>query len=147
MSAATVEAAPDNLAAVLRLPVWNTLAKRADAIRRALPPRPETPQECHHWLQALTSEQARRVALLDHLDALCGHIDGRPALGCNPDDPMPEAALQEAEGFNPQLSALISRYRERLFTDHERCGREAERDHPKGARTERPRPSTPATQG
>ncbi|WP_433860215.1 hypothetical protein [Streptomyces kronopolitis] len=109
MSATTVEAV--DLVAILRLPVWNTLAERADAIRRALPPRPGTPQGHLRWLRSLTPEQQRRAALLDRLDALCGHIAGRPALGYVADDPMPEAALQEAEGFNPQLSALIARYR------------------------------------
>ncbi|MFB6505540.1 hypothetical protein ACFC07_22385 [Streptomyces sp. NPDC056099] len=111
MSATTVEAAPGDLTAVLRLPVWNTLSERADGIRRALPPRPETPEGRLRWLQSLTPEQQRRAALLDHLDALCGHLDGRPALGYNPDDPMPDAALQEAEGFNSRLTALIATHR------------------------------------
>ncbi|OAH14273.1 hypothetical protein [Streptomyces jeddahensis] len=60
--ATTVEAAPDDLVAALRLPVWNTLSERADAIRRALPPRPETPQGRFEWLRSLSPEQARRAA-------------------------------------------------------------------------------------
>ncbi|MFD9248305.1 hypothetical protein [Streptomyces bottropensis] len=111
MTPTLVEAAPDTLVAALRLPVWNTLAERADNIRRALPARPETAVERLAWLRSLNPEQARRAALLDHLDALCGHIAGRPALGYAADDPMPDAALQEAEGFNPQLTALIAAYR------------------------------------
>ncbi|MGW7090028.1 hypothetical protein ACWGH2_41965 [Streptomyces sp. NPDC054871] len=111
MSATTVEVAPRDLVAVLRLPVWNVLAERADELRRALPPRPESPEERLRWLQSLSLDQQRRAALLDHLDALCGHIAGRPAPGYSPDDPMPDAALQAAEGFNPQLSKLITNYR------------------------------------
>jgi hypothetical protein len=111
MSATIVEAASGDLVAVLRLPVWNTLAERADGIRRALPPPPELPEERFRWLQSLTLDQQRRAALLDHLDALCGHIAGRPAPGFSPHDPMPDAALQETEGFNPQLTSLIANYR------------------------------------
>ncbi|MGW2747344.1 hypothetical protein [Streptomyces sp. NPDC001450] len=111
MTPTTVEAAPDVLVAALRLPVWNTLAERADGIRRSLPARPETAAERLAWLQSLSPEQARRAALLDRLEALCGHLAGRPALGYAADDPMPDAALQEAEGFNRQLTALIAAYR------------------------------------
>ncbi|MCZ1011939.1 hypothetical protein [Streptomyces lydicus] len=106
---ATVDADPDT--AALRMPVWNTLAERADALRRALPSRPQTAAERCGWLRSLTPAQARRAALLDRLDALCGHLAGRPALGYSPDDPMPAAALEEAEGFNPHLTRLIARYR------------------------------------
>ncbi|MET9528195.1 hypothetical protein [Streptomyces coeruleorubidus] len=111
MTPTAVEAAPDMLVAALRLPVWNVLAERADGIRRSLPPRPETALERFAWLRSLNPEQERRAALLAHLDALCGHLAGRPALGYPADDPMPDAALQEAEGFNPQLTALIAAYR------------------------------------
>ncbi|MBL1104363.1 hypothetical protein JK361_07065 [Streptomyces sp. 5-8] len=111
MTPTTMEAAPDALVAALRRPVWNTLAARAEDIRRSLPPRPETAAERFAWLRSLDPEQARRAALLDHLDALCGHLDGHPAPGCAADDPMPDAALEEAEGFNRQLTALIAAYR------------------------------------
>ncbi|WP_333779265.1 hypothetical protein [Streptomyces sp. IBSBF 3136] len=107
----TVESAPDTLVAALRMPVWNILTERADGIRRDLPLRPETTPECLAWLHALNPEQARRAALLDHLDALRGHVIGCPALGYAVDDPMPDAALQEAEGFNPRLTTLIAVYR------------------------------------
>ncbi|MFF8478700.1 hypothetical protein [Streptomyces sp. NPDC015414] len=106
-----VEAAPTTLVAALRMPVWNILTRRADGIRRDLPPRPEAPTERLAWLRSLNPEQARRAALLDHLDALRGHVTGCPALGYAIDDPMPEPALQEAEGFNPHLTALIAVYR------------------------------------
>lgn len=49
--------------------------------------------------------------LLDRLEALCGHLLGTPALGYAPDEALPEEALQEAEGFDEALSALISQYR------------------------------------
>ncbi|GGX80362.1 hypothetical protein [Streptomyces fructofermentans] len=107
-----VEAETNNLVAALRLPVWNTLAARADTIRRSLPPRPDSAGERYAWLRDLTPEQARRASLLDHLEALCSHLSGRPALGYAPDDPLPDEALQEAEGFNPSLTRLIARYRQ-----------------------------------
>ncbi|MFJ9200952.1 hypothetical protein [Streptomyces flaveolus] len=117
MTPTTLEASPDSLVAVLRVPVWNTLAKRADSIRRALPPRPgELPHERYWWLRSLNPEQARDAALLDRLDALCGHLVGRPALGYPDDEPIPAAALEEAEGFNPQLTALIAAYRAARIT-------------------------------
>ncbi|WP_030558819.1 hypothetical protein [Streptomyces aureocirculatus] len=103
--------APGDLVAALRLPVWNTLSARAESLRRALPPRPDAPAARYAWLCSLTPEQARDAALLDHLDALCGHLAGHPALGYDADDPLPDAALQAAEGFNPQLTSLIVRYR------------------------------------
>ncbi|MDX2592881.1 MULTISPECIES: hypothetical protein [Streptomyces] len=106
-----VEAAPETLVVALRMPVWNILTRRADGIRRDLPPRPETTAERLAWLRSLNPEQARRAALLDHLDALRGHVIGCPALGYAVDDPMPDPALQEAEGFNPRLTALIAVYR------------------------------------
>lgn len=111
MTAPTIAAGPNDMVAVLRLPVWNILAERADAIRRALPPRPGPALERLAWLRSLSPEQARRAALLDRLDALCGHIAGRPAPGYAPDDPMPDAALEEAEGFNPGVTRLIAAYR------------------------------------
>lgn len=107
----TTRAAPGDLVAALRLPVWNTLSARAEGLRRALPPRPDAPAERFAWLRSLTPEQARDAALLEHLDALCGHLAGKPALGHDPDDPLPDAALEAAEGFNPQLTTLITRYR------------------------------------
>lgn len=107
----TTRAAPGDLVAALRLPVWNTLSARAEALRRDLPPRPAAAAGRFAWLRSLTPEQARDAALLDHLDALCGHLGGKPALGYAADDPLPDAALEAAEGFNPQLTALINRYR------------------------------------
>jgi hypothetical protein len=112
MTPATLEASPESLVAVLRVPVWNTLAKRADSIRRALPPCiGELPPERYWWLRSLNPEQARRAALLDRRDALCGHLAGRPALSYPAGESIPAAALEEAEGFNPQLTALIAAYR------------------------------------
>lgn len=104
-------AALGDLVAALHLPVWNTLTARAASLRQALPPRPAAADARLAWLRSLTPEQARSAALLDHLDALCEHLAGRPALGYDPDDPLPDAALQAAEGFNPQLTTLIIRYR------------------------------------
>ncbi|MFM9452231.1 hypothetical protein [Streptomyces europaeiscabiei] len=49
--------------------------------------------------------------LLDRLEALCGHLCGTPALGYATAEVLPEEALQEAEGFDQALSALISQYR------------------------------------
>ncbi|MFJ2745247.1 hypothetical protein ACIO3O_36945 [Streptomyces sp. NPDC087440] len=101
----------DDFAERLRLPVWHCLSRRADAIRRALPPRPDdSPGRCTWW-RSLTEQQARQAALLDRLNALCGHLTGRPALGYAPDDRLPLAALEEAEGFvSRPVSALISAY-------------------------------------
>ncbi|MFH9068729.1 hypothetical protein [Streptomyces alboflavus] len=124
----TTRAAPGDLVAALRLPVWNTLSARAEALRRDLPPRPAAPAGHFAWLRSLTPEQARDAALLDHLDALCGHLDGKPALGYAPDDPLPEAALEAAEGFNPQLTALITRFR--AARDAESADRSARAEGP-----------------
>ncbi|GAB1333489.1 hypothetical protein ACE1SV_00790 [Streptomyces sp. E-15] len=111
MTTTPLEAPPDALVAALRLPVRKTLAARADGIRRDLPPRPGTAADRLAWLRSLSPEQARRAALMDRLDALCEHITGHPAPGYSDADPMPDAALQEAEGFNRQLTALIAAYR------------------------------------
>ncbi|MFI5859308.1 hypothetical protein [Streptomyces parvulus] len=113
MTATTVEADPATLVAALRLPVWNALAERADTIRRALPPRiGELPHERYWWLRSLNPEQARRAALLDRLDALCGHLAGRPAFGYPADEPIPAAALEEADGFTgAEVAELIAEYR------------------------------------
>ncbi|WP_406153134.1 hypothetical protein OG217_05465 [Streptomyces sp. NBC_01023] len=54
-----------------------------------------------------TQDQARRAALLDRLDALCEHVSGRPALGYEPGDPLPAAALEEADGFTDSATALL----------------------------------------
>ncbi|MGA5565270.1 hypothetical protein ACPCUV_29440 [Streptomyces platensis] len=106
---AAVEAGPD--AQALLLPVVRVLSERADGLRRSLPSRPEAAIERYDWLRSLTSEQARQAELLDRLDALCGHLTGHPALGYSRDDPLPSAALEEADGYNVQLSRLIARYR------------------------------------
>ncbi|WP_328333441.1 hypothetical protein [Streptomyces sp. NBC_00455] len=97
----------ERLAALLRVPVRNALAERADAIRRSLPPRPLDARARLIWLRALDQDQARRAALLDRLDALCAHVCGRPALGYEPGDLLPAAALEEADGFTDSATALI----------------------------------------
>ncbi|MFJ5142986.1 hypothetical protein [Streptomyces sp. NPDC088707] len=112
MTASTVEADPAALAAALRLPVWNALADRADTIRRALPRRPEGAEERYEWVLSLAPGQARQAALLDRLDALCAHLAGRPMIGCSPADPLPVAALDEADGFtSPEIAELMAAYR------------------------------------
>lgn len=108
----TVETGTDSLVAGLRLPVWNALAERADALRRALPARPDDAVQRLTWWQGMTEEQQRQAVLLEHLDALRGHIAGRPALGYAQDDPMPLAALEEAEGFTSRpVAGLMAAYR------------------------------------
>ncbi|MFF4189301.1 hypothetical protein ACFYZ9_39550 [Streptomyces sp. NPDC001691] len=62
-----------------RLPVWNELSVRADHLRRSLPPRPDDSRRLFNWWTALGPAQACRAVLLDPLDALCGHIAGRPS--------------------------------------------------------------------
>ncbi|WP_167163116.1 hypothetical protein [Streptomyces sp. MBT27] len=104
-----VATSADELAEALLMPVWNTLSERADQLRRALPPRPESVDGRYRWWRLLDAEQQRQAALLDRLDALCGHLAGRPALGYAPHELLPDDALHEAVGFNPQLSALIAR--------------------------------------
>lgn len=102
------------LAAALRVPVWNALADRADALRRSLPPRPEAAGDRFAWWRTLTPTQARDATALEHLDALCEHIkgSGRPAPGYAPDDPLPEAALEAADGFtSADVAARIADYR------------------------------------
>ncbi|MEV6421589.1 hypothetical protein [Streptomyces sp. NPDC051662] len=109
---ATVETGPDSLVAVLRLPVWNALADRANSLRRSLPARPDDAAERWAWWQGMNADQQRRAAVLDRLDALCGHIAGRPAPGYAPDSPMPLAALEEADGFTSSYVAdTMSRFR------------------------------------
>ncbi|MFI6688372.1 hypothetical protein [Streptomyces sp. NPDC050485] len=104
-----VTTSADELAEALRLPVWNTLSERADHLRRALPPRPENVAGRYQWWRLLDAEQQRQAELLDRIDALCGHLAGRPALGYDPHQLVPDSALYEAQGFNLQLSALIAR--------------------------------------
>ncbi|MFI1765170.1 hypothetical protein ACH41H_24365 [Streptomyces sp. NPDC020800] len=96
-----------DLAAQLRSPVWNALADRAETLRRALPSRPESGSARYQWLRSLSPEQARTVALLERLEALCGHLSGCPAPGFAPDDPLPEAALEEADGFTNAVTAEL----------------------------------------
>ncbi|MER5301365.1 hypothetical protein ABT039_18085 [Streptomyces lasiicapitis] len=111
---ADVSERDEQLVALLRVPVRTALAERADTIRRSLPPRPTDVRARHAWLCSLDEDQARRAALLDQLDALCGHLDGRPAPGYDPGDPLPAAALEEADGFVGQtFAALIAEYRAR----------------------------------
>ncbi|MFD0352948.1 hypothetical protein ACFVHW_04250 [Streptomyces sp. NPDC127110] len=101
-----------SLVAELRLPVWNALADRADTLRRSLPPRPDDGPGRFEWSRSLNPAQARRAAVLDRLDALCGHLAGRPAAGYHADDPLPEAALEEADGFTSDSVAMrMAEYR------------------------------------
>ncbi|MFK0047940.1 hypothetical protein ACIQU4_28405 [Streptomyces sp. NPDC090741] len=101
-----------DLAAELRIPVWNALAARAETLRRVLPARPESGLGRYQWLRSLTPEQARNAALLDRLEALRGHLTGGPAPGFAADDPLPEAALQEADGFTTaEVAELIAALR------------------------------------
>ncbi|MFI6686651.1 hypothetical protein [Streptomyces sp. NPDC050485] len=100
------------IAAHLRVPVWNALAERADALRRSLPPRPATAHDRYVWLRTLDAEQARRAALLDRIESLRDHVAGRPALGYAPDVPLPRAALEEVEGFTTGVTARrITQYK------------------------------------
>lgn len=101
----------DRLREVLVVLVGTKLRERVDALRVLLPERPADAERRLQWWRSLDSEQARRAMLLDHLSALAGHLLGRPALGYDAADTLPEAALQEAEGFDEDLSELISRYR------------------------------------
>ncbi|MCQ4207572.1 hypothetical protein [Streptomyces longispororuber] len=55
--------------------------------------------------------------MLDHLETLNSHLAGHPAPGLDPHDPLPEVALQAAEGFNPNLSRLIASYRRTRDSD------------------------------
>ncbi|MER5482577.1 hypothetical protein ABT024_05085 [Streptomyces sp. NPDC002812] len=112
MTTNTMEAAPGSLVEALRVPVWNALADRADTLRRALPTRPEDARGRFEWWRSLSAGQARDAALLDRLDALCGHLAGRPALGWCADDLLPVAALDEVDGFlGPELAARVAEYR------------------------------------
>ncbi|MEU1221321.1 hypothetical protein [Streptomyces microflavus] len=100
------------LAELLHTSVRAALAARVDKLRTSLPARPTTALERFTWWKSLDPGQARDAALLDHLEALCAHLDGRPALGVAPDDPMPEAALDAAEGFTSgPVADLIRAYR------------------------------------
>ncbi|WP_404949066.1 hypothetical protein HFP70_35375 [Streptomyces sp. ARC14] len=100
------------LAELLHASVRAALAARVAKLRTSLPARPATALERFAWWKSLDPGQARDAALLDHLEALCGHLDGRPALGVAPDDPMPEAALDAAEGFTSgPVADLIRTYR------------------------------------
>ena len=108
----TVEPATVSLASALRLPVRQALADRAEALRRTLPDRPDGAAQRWHWWQGMTSDQQRRAALMEHLDALCGHLAGRPALGYAADDPLPLAALEEADGFTSEpVAQMIAAFR------------------------------------
>ncbi|MFE3185970.1 hypothetical protein ACFXKR_34615 [Streptomyces violascens] len=39
----------DKPAEALRLPVWNVMSERADHLRRALPPRPDSTADRYEW--------------------------------------------------------------------------------------------------
>ncbi|WP_370418960.1 hypothetical protein AB8O64_10920 [Streptomyces sp. QH1-20] len=80
--------------------------------RSPVRPRPADAHGRWAWLRSLDEDQAHRAALLDCLDALCAHIAGRPALGDHPGDPLPAAALEEADGFiSEAVALLIAQYR------------------------------------
>ncbi|MET8405913.1 winged helix-turn-helix transcriptional regulator [Streptomyces sp900116325] len=83
MTPTTARTAPGDLVAALRLPVW-ALTDRADTIRRALPARPGSRLGRFEWWRSLSPEQARTAILLDHLDALRGHLAGQPASRLRP---------------------------------------------------------------
>lgn len=99
-------------AAALRGPVRAVLRARADTMRLTLPPRPTTAAGRYAWWKALDSGQSRQAMLIDHLDTLCAHLAGRPALGYDQNDPLPEAALEAADGFASEATAQdITNYR------------------------------------
>ncbi|MFJ1744336.1 hypothetical protein ACIOG4_37520 [Streptomyces microflavus] len=103
---------PAGLAELLRGPVRAALAARITTVRAGLPPRPVSALDRFTWLRSLGPGQARDAALLDRLEALAGHLTGRPAPGCAPDDPMPTAALDAADGFtDAPTGRLIALYR------------------------------------
>lgn len=111
-AAALAALAPGELAAQFRGPVQAALAARAAALRASLPPRPATSEGRYEWWRSLEPKQVRRAALLDRLDALHAHLDGVPALGCAPTDPLPAAALEAAEETGDrELARLIAAYR------------------------------------
>ncbi|MFF9786288.1 hypothetical protein [Streptomyces nigrescens] len=115
MSDSADNPSPEALAAVLREPVRAVLRARADALRRNLPARSRNPAGNYIWWTALNADQARRATLMDHLDMLCAHLDGQPALGYDPRDPLPSAALEAVEGFAcEEISAGIADYRRAL---------------------------------
>ncbi|MER6230943.1 hypothetical protein ACFUC2_04925 [[Kitasatospora] papulosa] len=96
----------------LRGPVRAALLDRAATLRRSLPDRPVSAAGRFEWLRMLDPGQASRAALLDHLEALCEHLAGHPAPGYSPGDPMPGAALDAADGFTDEDTAvLIAVYR------------------------------------
>lgn len=100
------------LVALLCAAVRSTLTERADALRRTLPPRPPDPRARYAWLRNLDENQSRQAAFVDRLDALCGHLDGEPALGYDQNDPLPAAALDEADGFTSESTGcIIAEYR------------------------------------
>ncbi|WP_141753947.1 hypothetical protein [Streptomyces subrutilus] len=73
---------------------------------------PALPARRYEWWRSLDADQARRAALLDRLEALHAHLGGQPALGCDPADPLPAAALEAAEGTGDgELDGLIATYR------------------------------------
>jgi hypothetical protein len=99
MTAPAATATAADLAELLRAPVREVLAARAESIRSTLPPRPADAPGRYTWWRSLTPGQARRAVLLDRLEALCGHLDGVPALGYVPGDRLPLAAVEAADGF------------------------------------------------
>ncbi|MFF2226863.1 hypothetical protein ACFVV7_26515 [Streptomyces globisporus] len=111
---ATLHGPPSDagLTELLRASVRAALATRVSKLRISLPARPTTALARCTWWKSLNPGQARAAALLDHLETLCGHLDGHPALGLNPEDPIPVAALEAAEGFtSAPVAVLIRSYR------------------------------------
>lgn len=92
-------------AAALRETLCAVLRARADSLWLTLPPRPATPAGRYAWWRALDSGQSRQVMLVEHLDVLCQHLAGRPALGYDPHDPLPREALEAADGFTTDETA------------------------------------------
>lgn len=115
-------AASDHLIGQLVEPVRRALARRAGIVRQGLPPRPATAAERYRWWRSLESGECRQATLLDHLEVLCGHLVGHPALGFAAEDALPAAALDAADGFvTEDVARLVARYRRILAGQDQTC--------------------------
>ncbi|MEY9840607.1 hypothetical protein ABH941_005878 [Streptacidiphilus sp. EB103A] len=100
------------LVARLRPAVLQALDHRVEELLELLPPRPTRSADRLPWLKSLSREQSHRAALVDTLESMCGHLQGRPALGYDSEEPLPAAALEAAEGFvEGSTTRLIIAYR------------------------------------
>ncbi|WP_327359559.1 hypothetical protein [Streptomyces sp. NBC_01304] len=115
MSVAMTTKAPEELLASIHGPllelVQDKLCERAEQLRRALPPRPEDALARFRWWRSLDADQGRRAMLMERLDALSDRLRDHPAIGRDPLGSLPAEALEEAEGFDEELSELIARFR------------------------------------